>query len=75
MNFRKIIQFRKALEKFKDSKKKFSLTDVSLISEYYDHPAFNNAFKKLTGEKPSSFFKNTDSFTKKEIYFKNVQKR
>ncbi|PKH49896.1 hypothetical protein CXF68_03900 [Tenacibaculum sp. Bg11-29] len=74
MVFKKIIQFRKALEKIKVTNSSFKLTNVALDSNYYDQSAFNNAFKKLTGEKPSQFFKETEIYTPENIYFKEVKK-
>lgn len=71
--FKKIVQFRKALEKIKDMKDQ-NLTNIALDSNYFDQPAFNNAFKNLTGEKPSSFFKDVEDNSEKSIYFKNVKK-
>lgn len=73
MVFKKIIQFRKSLERIKDADSGFKLTEVALDSSYYDQSAFNNAFKKLTREKPSQFFKNTQVHSQKNIYFKKVK--
>ena len=74
MVFKKIIQFRKALEKIKMTNSSFKLTNVALDSSYYDQSAFNNAFKKLTGEKPSQFFKEIQNYTPENIYFKDIKK-
>tara|TARA_B100000809_G_scaffold261849_1_gene311561 strand:+ start:779 stop:1603 length:825 start_codon:yes stop_codon:yes gene_type:complete len=69
--FSKIIQFRKALEKLKEMDPSLNLTNIAYDSNYYDQPAFNNAFKKLTGENPNKFFKNVREHSQKKIYFKD----
>ncbi|NHN25061.1 helix-turn-helix transcriptional regulator [Flavobacterium jejuense] len=74
ITFKKIIKFRKSLEKIKKVNPEFNLTEVALDSNYYDQANFNNAFKKLTGETPKHFFKKTQSISQKNIYFKIIKK-
>lgn len=53
-NFKKIYRFRGAINDY--NLKDFNLTQLCLENEYYDSSHFVKEFKKLTGEKPSSYF-------------------
>ena len=68
---KKIIRFRKALEQVKMIDNSFNLTDIAFGNGYYDQPYFNKEFKRLTGEKPKTFFNQVDIKTDENIYFKN----
>lgn len=58
IDYIKLIQFRKSIELFQNSKDKTTLTDLAISTAYYDQSDFINHFKKLTGFNPKSFFKN-----------------
>jgi len=56
--FYKIHRFRKVVEEYRDTQ---SLTDLAYQKLFYDQSHFIRAFKTVTNNKPSSFFKRVDS--------------
>lgn len=57
VEFRKIIRFRKALDKFHNQQEPLSMTELSYILNYFDQSHLNREFKSLTGFTPIQFFK------------------
>lgn len=57
VEFRKIIRFRKALNKFHQQKEHLSMTELSYILNYFDQSHLIREFKSLTGYTPIQFFK------------------
>jgi AraC-like DNA-binding protein len=57
VEFRKIIRFRKALNKFHQQKEQLSMTELSYILNYFDQSHLIREFKSLTGYTPIQFFK------------------
>ncbi|WP_299125355.1 AraC family transcriptional regulator [uncultured Tenacibaculum sp.] len=51
--FKKIQRFRNAIEMKNNHN---SLTEISLLNEYYDSAHFNHEFQELTNTNPTSFF-------------------
>ncbi|SFT44437.1 Helix-turn-helix domain-containing protein [Lishizhenia tianjinensis] len=64
-----LIRFRRAVDKYQRLTDKLSLTEVALETEYYDQSEFIHHFKKLTGFKPKSFFKNLTTLGKEGTYW------
>lgn len=58
IDYMKMIQFRKSIELFQNSKDKTKLTELALDTDYYDQSDFIKHFKKLTGFNPKLFFNN-----------------
>jgi AraC-like DNA-binding protein len=58
IDYMKLIQFRKSVEIFQNSKDKTKLTELAHNTAYYDQSDFIKHFKKLTGFNPKSFFEN-----------------
>lgn len=54
--FRKIVRFRKALDKFNQQTEKLNLTELSYILNYFDQSHLIKEFKSLTGYTPKQFF-------------------
>ena len=57
VEFRKIIRFRKALDKFHHQQESLSMTELSYILNYFDQSHLIREFKSLTGFTPIQFFK------------------
>jgi len=72
ITYKRIIGFRTALEKIKEISPEFNLSDIAIGTGYCDQAYFNNAFKKLTGEKPNDFFKKVTPISKENIYFQKT---
>lgn len=61
VEFKKIVRFRNILKEFKDDKKMdFSLTNLSLLVNFFDQSHMIKDFKYLTGYTPKDFFKKVD---------------
>jgi AraC-like DNA-binding protein len=58
IDYMKMIQFRKSIELFQNSKDRTKLTELALDTAYYDQSDFIKHFKKLTGDNPKLFFNN-----------------
>jgi AraC-like DNA-binding protein len=58
IDYMKLIQFRKSIEIFQNSKDKTKFTELAHGTAYYDQSDFINHFKKLTGFNPKLFFNN-----------------
>lgn len=56
--YKKILRFRKALTKMKESSEKTKLTELSYIVDFFDQSHMISDFKSLTGYPPKIFFKN-----------------
>ena len=69
IEYMKLIQFRRAVEQYQKATNKSTLTDIAHSSEYYDQSEFIHHFKKLTGFKPKSFFKNLKSLGEHGTYW------
>lgn len=69
IEYMKLIQFRRAVEQYQKATNKSTLTDIAHSSEYYDQSEFIHHFKKLTGFKPKSFFKNLKSLGEEGTYW------
>ena len=72
ITYKRIIGFRTALEKIKEISPEFNLSDIAIGTGYCDQAYFNNAFKKLTGEKPNDFFKKVTPISEENIYFQKT---
>lgn len=57
VEFRKIIRFRKAMNKFQHQEEQLSMTELSYILNYFDQSHLIREFKSLTGYTPTQFFK------------------
>lgn len=64
--YKKILRFRKAVAM---KNKKNSLTEVSLLSEYYDSAHFTHEFQQLTSTNPTSFFNKLTKVNNNEFPF------
>lgn len=70
MHYRKLIKFRKSvISKFKKGNDE-RMVDLCYTFGYTDQPYFTKQFKKLTGEKPSHFFKKVTPFRNNKVIFK-----
>ncbi|MDX1348684.1 MAG: AraC family transcriptional regulator [Putridiphycobacter sp.] len=69
IDYKKLIQFRKAVQIFQESIEKMSFTDVAYRSDYYDQTEFIRHFKQLTGFNPKAFFKNLRDYGDKGTYW------
>jgi AraC-like DNA-binding protein len=58
IDYMKMIQFRRSIELFQNSKDRTKLTELALDTAYYDQSDFIKHFKKLTGFNPKLFFNN-----------------
>jgi AraC-like DNA-binding protein len=58
IEYMKLIQFRKSVELFQNTRDKTKLTELALDTAYYDQSDFIKHFKKLTGFNPKLFFNN-----------------
>ncbi len=58
IDYMKLIQFRKSIEIFQNTKDKTKFTELAHDTAYYDQSDFINHFKKLTGFNPKLFFNN-----------------
>lgn len=69
VKFKRIIQFRNAIEKIKNNETN-KLKEIAMDSGYYDQAAFNNEFKKMSHLLPKDFFKEIKINFENNIYFK-----
>lgn len=69
VKFKRIIQFRNAIEKMRANEND-KLKDIAMDSGYYDQAAFNNEFKKMSHLLPKDFFKEINIIFQNDIYFK-----
>ena len=64
-----VVKFRYALIDYQERKRKMRLTELAYKSGYYDQADLIHQFRKLTGQKPSHFFKHIQSVNQ-EVYWK-----
>ncbi len=69
IDYIKLVQFRRAIEIFQNSKDRASLTDLAYDTAYYDQSDFIHHFKKLTGFNPKSFFKDLSNLGNQDTYW------
>ncbi len=69
-HYSKVFQFRKALSNYVKEKENKNLTELALNNEYYDQSDFIKNFRKLTGNKPSFFFKQIHDLGNEIYWFK-----
>ena len=67
--FKKVIRFRKTLNKKIGTSDKLSLTELSYIVNYFDQAHMINSFKSLTGLSPKKFFKHIASSNPKTLHW------
>ena len=69
-HYRNLVKFRTSVASKIVSGDKARLVDVCYNNGYTDQPYFIRQFKKLTGEKPTCFFRKAVSFGKSKVIFK-----
>lgn len=69
-HYAKVFQFREAMRIYIKKKECKNLTTLAISNNYYDQSDFIKIFKKLTGTKPTSFFKNINDLGNDIYWFK-----
>ena len=67
---RKIARFRRSLELRVGPEAVPRLTQIALLSNYYDQPQFIKEYRYLTGESPTSFFRHVSAIGNKNIFWR-----
>lgn len=67
--FKKILRFRNAVNKYASNNAGNSLTDIAYCADYFDQSHMTREFKSLTGFSPKAFFKKTTALEKKQIHW------
>ncbi|MDR2273168.1 MAG: helix-turn-helix domain-containing protein [Sphingobacterium sp.] len=67
--FKKIIKFRNAVNKYSSDKAKNNLTDIAYSVDYFDQSHMIREFKSVTGFSPKVFFEKTTVLEKKQIHW------
>lgn len=67
--YRKIVRFRKALEKHATEIRKHQLTDIAYYLNYYDQSHMIKDFKSLTGHSPKDFFSKISNLNNERLYW------
>ncbi|WP_313157812.1 helix-turn-helix domain-containing protein [Sphingobacterium multivorum] len=67
--FKKILKFRNAVNKYSSDKAKNNLTDIAYSVDYFDQSHMIREFKSVTGFSPKAFFEKTTVLEKKQIHW------
>lgn len=67
--FKKILRFRNAVNKYASDKSKNNLTDIAYSVDYFDQSHMTREFKSVTGLSPKVFFEKTTALEKKQIHW------
>lgn len=67
--FKKILRFRNAVNKYASDKAKNNLTDIAYSVDYFDQSHMTREFKSVTGFSPKVFFEKTTALEKKQIHW------
>ena len=67
--YKKILRFRKAITKMKDSHEKTSLTQLSHLIDFFDQSHMIDNFKSLTKRTPRAFFENLTTLENSNIHW------
>lgn len=67
--FKKILRFRNAVNKYSSSDAKNNLTDIAYGVDYFDQSHMIREFKSVTGLSPKVFFEKTTALEKKQIHW------
>ncbi|REG99010.1 helix-turn-helix domain-containing protein [Flavobacterium aquicola] len=67
--FKKILRFRNAVNKYASDNAGNNLTDIAYGVDYFDQSHMTREFKSVTGFSPKDFFKKTTALEKKQIHW------
>ncbi|MGN7756806.1 helix-turn-helix domain-containing protein [Chryseobacterium sp. 22532] len=67
--FKKILRFRNAVNKYSSNKARNNLTDIAYGVDYFDQSHMIKEFKSVTGFSPKVFFNKTTALEKKQIHW------
>jgi len=67
--FKKILRFRNAVNKYASNTARNNLTDITYSVDYFDQSHMIREFKSLTGFSPKVFFNKTTALEKKQIHW------
>ncbi|WP_412850839.1 helix-turn-helix domain-containing protein [Chryseobacterium sp. PMSZPI] len=67
--FKKILRFRNAVNKYSSDKSTCNLTDIAYSVEYFDQSHMAREFRSVTGLSPKAFFERTDTLEKEQIHW------
>ena len=67
--FKKILIFRNAVNKYASNTTRNNLTDIAYGVDYFDQSHMIREFKSVTGFSPKVFFEKTTALEKKQIYW------
>lgn len=67
--FKKILRFRNAINKYASNKARNNLADIAYGVDYFDQSHMIREFKSLTGLSPKAFFDKTTALEKKQIHW------
>jgi len=67
--FKKILRFRNAVNKYASDKSRNNLTDIAYSVDYFDQSHMTREFKSVTGFSPKVFFEKTTTLEKKQIHW------
>lgn len=67
--FKKILRFRNAVNRYASNKTRNNLTDIAYGVDYFDQSHMTREFKSVTGFSPKVFFDKTTALEKKQIHW------
>lgn len=67
--FKKILRFRNAVNKYSSDKAGNNLTDIAYSVDYFDQSHMAREFRSVTGFSPKVFFEKTTALEKKQIHW------
>lgn len=67
--FKKILRFRNAVNKYSSNGAKNNLADIAYGVDYFDQSHMTREFKSVTGLSPKAFFEKTTALEKKQIHW------
>jgi len=67
--FKKILRFRNAVNKYASNNARNNLTDIAYGVDYFDQSHMTREFKSVTGFSPKVFFDKTTALEKKQIHW------
>lgn len=67
--FKKILRFRNAINKYASKNARNNLTDIAYGVDYFDQSHMIREFKSVTGFSPKVFFEKTTALEKKQIHW------
>lgn len=67
--FKKILRFRNAVNKYASNNARNNLTDIAYGVDYFDQSHMIREFKSVTGFSPKVFFEKTTALEKKQIHW------